>query len=96
MRTYTVIHQKETMVTDTLYDGSHVDRVVGYEPNKTIYKGFDRNFNGLDLEHVVLVTIDGELEVYALDSPNSVSSLVQYLADEPSGQVQILGCYSRK
>lgn len=62
-------------------------------PDK-VYEGFDRNFDAVGLEHVVLVTVDGEIDIYAVDSPKTVSPLVKYLA-EKGGNVKLLGCYSR-
>jgi hypothetical protein len=71
----------------------NVDQV---EASREDFKGFDRNFTGSDLNHVVLVKIDGEIDVWAIDDPRNVGSLVSYLADHAGGEVEILGAYSRK
>lgn len=83
---------------------THVDQVpvnkngevVLLEEERTDYKGFDRNFRGPDLNHVVLVTVDGEIDVWAIDDPKKASDLVNYLTDHAGGHVEILGIYSRK
>ena len=63
---------------------------------KTTYQGFDRDFSGPDLEHVVLVITEGELDVYAVMSPKGpLGDLLRYLVDRGENS-QLLGIYSRK
>jgi len=58
------------------------------------YHGFDLNFDAIELEHVVLVSSEGEVSMYAIDDPKRVSGLVEYLNNE-GPPCQILGCFKR-
>jgi hypothetical protein len=68
---------------------------VKSEDGLRVYQGFNRDYRGPELDHVVLYTVDGKLEVLAVDSPRQVSGVLEYL-ETVSGVVQILGGYSRK
>lgn len=96
MRSFTVVRgQEPTTVCDTAPDGSREDRVVGVEPDSKTYHGFNRDFNPLTLQHVAVVLVDGEVDVWAVDNPSKVSELVEYLSEE-NGSVVFCGLYSRK
>jgi hypothetical protein len=62
------------------------------------YKGFNQNFSAAsEVNHVVLVLVEGEVETWVIDNPQKVSSFVQYLSDNDYPEAtQILGVYSRK
>ena len=66
------------------------------ERDTITYRGFNRDFSGPRLEHVVLVMVDGELDVYAIDDPRNVSGLLAYLSEHEQGKTEVLGCYSRR
>lgn len=70
-------------------------KVLHEDGKCTTYYGFDTDFSDLGPEHVVVVTIDGEPAVYALDDPKTSGPLLSYLADHAGGQCCILGVYSR-
>lgn len=67
--------------------------------NGTTYHGFDRNFDPVELEHVAIVIDSGEVDLYALVSPQHVSGLVEYLTDRAAAgfaEAKLVGVYSRK
>lgn len=66
----------------------------GRGENLRCYKGFDQDYTGSKLDWVVLVMTEGEIDVYAIDSPKSGVELLRYLCDE-GFQSTILGCYKR-
>jgi hypothetical protein len=62
---------------------------------ETVYNGFDRDFEPVELDHVVLVLVDGGLDVFAVTQPAKMSDLLRYLNDRGE-DAKILGVYSRK
>lgn len=63
---------------------------------KITYHGFDKNFQANDVEHVLLVKVNGEREVFALDNPDEALEEVKAyleLRDEP---YRILGLFRRE
>jgi len=64
------------------------------KPTK-VYYGFNRNYDPIELDYVILVTVDGELDVWALDSPQLIGDLFNYLSDQEAGIVKPIGCYER-
>lgn len=59
------------------------------------YKGFNRNYSGPELNHVILILIDGEVDVYAISNPKKTTDLIEFLSNEIAGSVEILGIYTR-
>ena len=64
---------------------------------KTVYEGFDKKFYpGHKVEHVVLILVEGEPEVYVMDDPRKASEFIKYVTEVIEDNVQILGVYTRK
>jgi len=71
--------------------------VTDAEGYSTEFSGVDRCwFPASELEHVILYTIDGELEVLALEDPRRAAEAVRLICEEDRGNATILGVYSRR
>lgn len=59
------------------------------------YQGFNRAFTpAKDVYHVALVLVEGELDVYVLDSPDAISTLKRYLTFDEFPH-QLIGVFTR-
>lgn len=79
MRTYTVT----------------ASRPNGLPPVQHTYHGFNRRFGPTPPSHVAVVSVDGEVECYALDGPDT-TGLMAYLEEQGAGTIRLLGCYARQ
>jgi len=63
--------------------------------NNVEYYGFDKSL-GIMSEHVVIVTVDGEPEIYSIDRPEKrfLIDLHKYLCTR-EGIVRVIGIYSQ-
>ena len=61
--------------------------------DETTYNGVNRQFAPAP-QHVVLLLIDGEIDLFALDDPDDLGGLDALLDSEPVSHVKRLGVYS--
>jgi len=56
------------------------------------FQGFNKDFS--TMHDLVLVFIDGEPDIWAIDNSKGFENLIKYLKIEPGGTVKIFGRYS--
>jgi len=72
-------------------------RPNGLPPIEQTFDGFDRNFRHSNLEYVALFSIDGIIEVWAVEGPHTLNNLIEYLSGEEyfkHGGIAI-GCFKK-
>lgn len=69
------------------------------EPGKpdVVYKGFNKKLFPLSAaDHITVVMIDGDPEIFVVDNPSQQTDLFRYLTDRASGLFEFVGTYSRR
>ena len=69
--------------------------VIGPNGEREVYFGFNQRYDPIRLDYVVLVLIEGNVEVFAIDNIRKSSGLIKYLHDREPNAV-IVGSYERK
>lgn len=62
-----------------------------------VFNGMDKDFSPENLEHIVLISVEGEIEVWAVESPEQEAwDLLRYYGEQgyPLGAVKFLGVFT--
>lgn len=62
----------------------------------TKFEGFDKRFRPSEnVEHVVIVSIDGDIEMFVLESPDKANEFYKYLLNKEEATFEVIGTFSR-